>query len=460
MDRTTTAEPIDVEKYKWFDRDCPCGLPAGDCKEHPRARASQLPPDGDWTRWFLMAGRGFGKTKAGAEWVRSLAENSVARRIALVGPTAADVRNVMVEGVSGILAVSHPNFRPVYSPSLSRLTWPNGAIASCYSADEPERLRGPQHEAAWCDEPGAWRYGQDCYDMLMFGMRIGEHPRVCVTTTPRSTKLIKALVADPRTHLTRGTTYDNRLHLAPGFFSEIISKYEGTRLGEQELNAQLLEIVDGAWFPMFSLPRHVSTGAEYHSAFPIRVAIDAGTSRHTGAVMFQVRPHNSGWSRITVFGDYHGLDVVSAENALAIRDKCMSLTQRGPDLVRMDPAATAKTSIGPAAFNEYARVFGERITARWPTHGVADGLDQIELMLGAAANEPRILVHPRCIYLVQAFQNYRREERGGEFLDTPVDPQHPAEDLMDALRGGIRDAMPEGRKAGPDLRMVSARTLF
>ena len=296
--------------------------------------------------------------------------------------------------------------------------------------------------------------------MLMFGLRLGEHPRVCVTTTPRSTKLIKWLVGDPRTHLTRGTTYDNRLHLSPAFFSEIISKYEGTRLGEQELNAQLLEIVDGAWFPMFSLPRHVSSDAEYHSAFPIRVAIDAGTSRHTGAVLFQVRPHSSGWSRVTVFGDYHGLDVVSAANAMAIRDKCMSLTQRGPDLVRLDPAATAKTSIGPAAFNEYAQVFGERITARWPSHGVADGLDQIELMLGSAASEPRIVIHPRCTYLVKAFQNYRREERGGECLDTPLDPQHPAEDLMDALRGGIRDAMPEGRKAGPDLRRISASRVF
>ena len=142
----TTEEPIDLEKYHWFKRDCPCGLPAGECKEHPRARASQLPPEGEWTRWFLMAGRGFGKTKAGAEWVRSLAEEGAAQRIALVGPTAAGVRDVMVEGVSGILAVSRPDFRPEYSPSLSRLTWPNGVIASCFSADEPERLRGPQHE--------------------------------------------------------------------------------------------------------------------------------------------------------------------------------------------------------------------------------------------------------------------------------------------------------------------------
>ena len=122
-------------------------------------------------------------------------------------------------------------------------------------------------------------------------------------------------------------------------------------------------------------------------------------------------------------------------------------------------ASTARTSIGPAAFNEYARVFGERITERWPSHQVVDGLDQMELMLGGS-NEPRILIHPRCTHLVQAFQTYRRAERGGEFLDTPLDPQHPAEDLMDALRGGIRDAMPDGRKSPPNLRTVSARHGF
>ena len=254
----TSSVSIDLDKYKWYDRTCPCGLAAGDCKEHPRARASQHPPEGDWTRWFLMAGRGFGKTKAGAEWVRHIAENKLASRIALVGPTAADVRDVMVEGESGILSVSRPDFRPVYLSSLRRLEWGNGVVATCFSADEPERLRGPQHDHAWIDEPGAWRYGQEAFDMLMFGLRLGEHPRVCVTTTPRPTKLIKALAGDPRTHLAKGTTYDNRIHLAPAFFTEIISKYEGTRLGEQEINAQLLEIAEGAWFPMFSMPRAMS----------------------------------------------------------------------------------------------------------------------------------------------------------------------------------------------------------
>ncbi len=284
-----------------------------------------------------MAGRGFGKTKAGAEWVRHLAEAGKAQRIALLAPTAADVRNVMVEGESGILAVSPPWFRPVYAPSIQRLTWPNGVIALCYSADEPERLRGPQHDHAWIDEPGAWRYDVRAYDMLMFGMRLGVNPQVVATSTPRPTRLIKSLASDPKTHLTKGTTYDNRLHLAPGFFSEIITKYEGTRLGEQELNAELLEITEGAWFPTFSVARHVSEAAGYQTGFPVRVAIDAGTSRHTGAVFFQVRPHRSGWSQVTVFGDYYGFDVVSADNARAIYARCKELSYSGPELVRLDP---------------------------------------------------------------------------------------------------------------------------
>ena len=367
----------------------------------------------------------------------------------------------MVEGESGILAISKPDFRPVYEPSKRRLTWPNGAIATTYSADEPERLRGPQHGAAWCDEPGAWRYGQQAWDMLMFGLRLGDRPQVCATSTPRPTKLIKSLVANPKTVVSKDTTYANKLHLAKAFFDEILTKYEGTRLGEQEINAELLEITEGAWFPGFSVPRHISTTAEFHPGFPIRCAIDAGTSRHTGCVLFQVRPDPRTFPLVTVFGEYYGLDVVSAENAKAILAVCRELTGgRGPDVVRLDPAATARTSIGPAAYGEYERVFGSRVIGRWPMHGVADGLDQIEIVLAIAPAPPRLLIHPRCERLKAAFQNYRRKEEHGEFLDTPVDPQNPHEDMMDALRGGIRDAFPEGRPKPTNLRTISARTLF
>jgi phage terminase large subunit-like protein len=209
------------------------------------ARPNQLPPIGDWRVWLLLAGRGFGKTRTGAELVRSRIAARSARRVALVAPTAGDARDVMVEGESGILAISPQWDRPSWEPSRRRLTWRNGAIATFYSADEPERLRGPQHDAAWCDELASWRYPQT-WDMLMFGLRLGDDPRVVVTTTPRPTSLIRALLKDPSVAVTRGSTYENRPNLAPHFLEQIIRKYEGTRLGRQELEAEILNEVPGA----------------------------------------------------------------------------------------------------------------------------------------------------------------------------------------------------------------------
>lgn len=151
----------------------------------------------------------------------------------------------MVEGESGILACSRPDFMPEYEPSKRRLTWPNGAIATTYSGEEPNRLRGPQHDFAWADEPAAWKY-PETWDMLMFGLRLGDDPRCVATTTPRPTKLIREIKDGDGTVLTRGTTYDNKANLAPTFFSKIITKYEGTRLGRQELNGEILEDNPGA----------------------------------------------------------------------------------------------------------------------------------------------------------------------------------------------------------------------
>lgn len=396
-----------------------------------------------------MAGRGHGKTAAGSQWVRSLAESGKYPRIALAGATVADTRNVMVEGESGILSVCPPWNRPHYQPSLRKLTWKNGTTAFTYSADEPERFRGPQHHAAWIDEPGAWRYGEPAFDQLMFGLRLGTKPMVLATTTPRPTKLIKDLVGNPKTAVTRGTTYDNRRHLAPAFFEEIITKYEGTRLGEQELMAELLELTEGAWFPDFSVAKHVSLDAEYLTGYQVHVAIDAGTSRHTGAVYFQAIPKKgSPDPDIHVFGDYYAMDLVSEDNAIAILKSVKSLTHQGnPEIVRLDPAAVARTGIGPAAYNEYERVFGARVISKWPMHGVVDGLDQIELMLGGKEKPTRLLFHPRCVHAIKAMQNYRRKEQNGEYLDSPVDPQHPFEEHCDALRGGIRDMFPGGRES-------------
>lgn len=210
-----------------------------------RARDSQYPPDGDWRAWLICAGRGFGKTRTGAETVRIWAEDDPKARIALVGRTAADVRDVMVEGESGILAVCPEKQRPVYEPSKRRLTWPNGAIATTYSADEPNLLRGPQHTKAWVDELAAWRY-PDAWDQLQLGLRLGSNPQVIVTTTPRPTKIIRELLKAPTTHVTRGSTYENKANLAPAFLEAIIRKYEGTTMGRQELYAEVLDEMPGA----------------------------------------------------------------------------------------------------------------------------------------------------------------------------------------------------------------------
>jgi phage terminase large subunit-like protein len=207
------------------------------------ARDKQLPPPGGWRFWLMLMGRGAGKTRAGAEWIRKRKEKH--GRIGLIGRTAADVRDVMVEGESGIMAISPSWDRPTYQPTKRRLVWDNGAQATTFSADEPDALRGPQYSTLWLDEPGAYQY-QDAFDQAMFGLRLGNDPRAMGTTTPRVTPLIRRLIKDPTTYVTVGTTYENRDNLAPAFFDQIIRKYEGTRLGRQELLAEMLEDVEGA----------------------------------------------------------------------------------------------------------------------------------------------------------------------------------------------------------------------
>jgi len=211
-----------------------------------RARPNQLAPEGYWRVWLILAGRGFGKTRAGAEFIREQVENHLCGRIALVGETSADVRDVMIEGESGILAISRPDFKPLFEPSKRRLIWPNGATATAYSGDEPDQLRGPQHDGAWADEPAKWKYPLEAWDNLEFGLRLGARPRIVATTTPRPIKLIRDLLQDPMTVVTRGTTYDNAANLAPSFMERMAKKYEGTRLGRQELHAEMLDDVPGA----------------------------------------------------------------------------------------------------------------------------------------------------------------------------------------------------------------------
>jgi len=263
-----------------------------------------------------------------------------ASRIALVAATAADARDVLVEGHSGILAVAPPWFRPVYEPSKRRLSWPNGAIATTFSAEEPERLRGPQHDAAVCDELGAWSR-PETWDMLQFGLRLGANPRCLVATTPRPTKLIRELLAREGRDVavTRGSTYENRANLAPGFFDQVIRKYEGTRLGRQELNAELLEDTPGA------LWSHGIIDAARQAAAPnlarIVVAIDPAASSgedadETGIIV--AGKDAAGHGYVLADGSGHYMPTDWAKLAIALyrqhkADRIVAEVNNGGDMV-------------------------------------------------------------------------------------------------------------------------------
>lgn len=212
----------------------------------------QLPPEGVWKTWVIMGGRGAGKTRAGAEWVRAEVEGATAlapgraRRVALVGETVDQVREVMVFGDSGILACSPPDRRPEWQATRRRLVWPNGAVAQVFSAHDPDSLRGPQFDAAWVDELAKWPKGQEAWDQLQFGLRLGENPRQVVTTTPQNVAVLKAILKNPSTVTTHAPTEANRAHLAASFLEEVQARYGGQRLGLQELQGLLVEEVDGA----------------------------------------------------------------------------------------------------------------------------------------------------------------------------------------------------------------------
>lgn len=209
------------------------------------ARPAQLPPDGDWRIWLILAGRGFGKSRAVNEWAIEQARRYPRSRGALVASTASDVRDVVVEGESGIMNIAPPDFMPKYEPSKRRLTFPNGSIATTFSADEPNRLRGPQFHWAICDELAAWRFAA-AFDMLLMGVRLGVDPRIAISTTPRPVELVKRLLNDPTCVITRGSTYDNAANLAPAFLDAILARYKGTTLGRQEIDGDVLDAVDGA----------------------------------------------------------------------------------------------------------------------------------------------------------------------------------------------------------------------
>ena len=247
----------------------------------------QLAPSGDWRSWVILGGRGAGKTRAGAEWVRSMVEGSRpldagrAHRVALVGETLDQVREVMVFGESGLLACSPPDRRPTWSATRRVLTWPNGAEAHAFSAHDPEALRGPQFDAAWADELGKWRKGEAAWDMLQFSLRLGDAPRACVTTTPRNSEVLKRLLAASSTVVTRAATEANAANLAETFLEEVRARYAGSRLGRQELDGELLEDHEGALWTLGGL--HEGLVNEIPQFDRIVVAVDPPVSAKTSS---------------------------------------------------------------------------------------------------------------------------------------------------------------------------------
>ncbi|WP_336857201.1 DNA-packaging protein [Sinomonas albida] len=247
------------------------------------ARPEQLPPDGEWLVWAFIAGRGAGKTRSGAEWVIDNARSVPGSRGALIGRTPADVRDVMVEGDSGILACSPPDFMPEYEPSKRRLTWPNGSVATCYSAEVPSQLRGPQHAWAWADEVSSWTDAakgdvvDTAWNNLMLGLRLKSPrgTRCFVSSTPKANRLTRAIMAKRTTVVTRGSTYDNLHNLSGTFRDQVLEAYEGTRIGRQELMGELLEDVEGAlWTPGMVEAAHLKVGDELPDLERVVVAVD------------------------------------------------------------------------------------------------------------------------------------------------------------------------------------------
>jgi len=324
------------------------------------ARPDQRAPDGDWLTWLILAGRGWGKTRTGAEWVHANA-NRYGRWV-IAGRTSADLRDIMIEGESGLLRTAPPGNRPVYQSSRMRLAWPNGAVAVLRSADEPEGFRGLQAEAIWADELAAWKY-PDAWDQLQLGLRLGPRPRQVVTTTPKPTRLVRDLLKASQTVATRGSTYDNRANLAPAFFAQVITKYEGTRMGRQELHAEILDDVPGAlWkrelIQSFMPPRIERHGIVEYDLARVVVAIDPAVSAN----------EESDETGIVVAG----IDVMGRGHVLADRS------------CRLSPDGWARRAI------EAYREFGaDRIVAE-----VNNGGDLVEAVLRTVdQNIPYTAVH-------------------------------------------------------------------
>jgi phage terminase large subunit-like protein len=270
------------------------------------ARPNQLPPEGEWNTWLVLAGRGFGKTRMGSEWIRRKAKENPGCRIALIAETAADARDVMILGDSGLVNVDPELTVDSWSPTNRRLSWPNGSQAWCYNATEPDQLRGPQHHFAWIDELAKFRHDEELWDQVQFGLRLGQHPQCLATTTPLPKPLIRKLVNDTDTVITRGATLDNQANLAKNTIKQLYERYGNTRLGRQELEGAILDDMPGALWTHEMIDNHRKPIAPEMER--IIVAVDPAASSgeeadETGIVAVGIARDDDGNQRGYVLAD-------------------------------------------------------------------------------------------------------------------------------------------------------------
>lgn len=302
------------------------------------ARPNQLPPQGNWQNWLILAGRGFGKTRTGSETVRAWVRDGLYRRIALIGQTMDEVRSVMIEGESGLLNVHDDDERPRFEPSNNRLIWENGAVAMFYGADHYEKLRGPQFDLAWVDELAKFKYPEKTWEQLMLGLRLGDNPRTLITTTPRPIPLIEKLIKDPVTTLTKGSTFDNEKNLAKTFIQQIVKQFEGTRLGAQELYAEVLTEQEGALWKRSTIQHNIPNDPNW---LRVVVAIDPATTHHeqsdeTGIIVAAITHDHKGYVLEDLSGRYSPLSwgkiVVNAYHKYKA-DRVVAEVNSGGDMV-------------------------------------------------------------------------------------------------------------------------------
>ena len=342
-----------------------CTKPGCDGKPHNKwtfnhARADQTPPPltEHWLVWLLLSGRGAGKTRTGSEYTHRITQ--IAPRIALLGPTTSAIRDVLVEGESGILNTARPDNVPTWEPSKRRLTWPNGAVGTCFSAEEPDRLRGPQFHYAWLDEPAHYDLIEEVWDNLLLGLRLGNAPRLVATTTPKPTPWMKNLISDPQTRISRASTYANLDNLAHTYSATVLTRFEGTRLGKQELYGELLEDVEGALWNVNLIDDTRITETDTPDTYDrIIIGVDpAGSSRkgadETGIVVtartdnhYYVLADRSGrytpsqWANATINAyNHYQADAIVVETNFGAEMVASNLRQHGSDarIIEVRPA--------------------------------------------------------------------------------------------------------------------------